>query len=194
MFSFGVTKRKCWYSWRADCKSDRTDKSDRTRKKMDFFPSLQDDVRVRLESDLVRLSSETSPRQVLKITEQTRTNYGFGTEKIALCHISHYWLWARYSRKWTKWTYWTKWTKWTFWTNTLAGWKKGIDLPPKHKSECVERGIVSSHLPPAEDVKKEERKVDDSMLTRYACYLFKKRFLSSFSLRISFLDFYIFGG
>ena len=152
MFSFGVTKKK-YSSRNEDCKSDRTEK------KNGFFPSLQDDVRVRLESDLVRLSSETSLTQVLKITEQTRTNYGFGTAKIALCHISHYWLWARYSRKWTKWTYWTKWTKWTFWTNTLAGWKKGIDLPPKHKSECVERGIVSSHLPPAEDVKKEERKV-----------------------------------
>ena len=159
MFSFGVTKKKCWYSFQSDYKSDRTENPTEQRKKMDFFPSLQDDVRVRLESDLVRLSSETSLTQVLKITEQTRTNYGFGTAKIALCHISHYWLWARYSRKWTKWTYWTKWTKWTFWTNTLAGWKKGIDLPPKHKSECVERGIVSSHLPPAEDVKKEERRL-----------------------------------
>ena len=37
--------------------------------------------------------------------------------------------------------------------------KKVIDLPPKHKSECVGRGIVSSHHPPAEDVKKEERRL-----------------------------------
>ena len=29
-----------------------------------------------------------------------------------------------------------------YWTNALAGWKKGIDLPPKHKSECVGRGML----------------------------------------------------
>ena len=84
------TEQKKYSSRNEDYKSDRTENSTEQRKKMDFFPSLQDDVRVRLESDLVRLSSETSPRQVLKITEQTRTNYGFGTEKIVLCHISHY--------------------------------------------------------------------------------------------------------
>ena len=67
-----------------------TEQTNPTEQKNGFFPSLQDDVRVRLESDLVRLSSETSLTQVLKITEQTRTNYGFGTAKIALCHISHY--------------------------------------------------------------------------------------------------------
>ena len=43
---------------------------------MDFFPSLQDDVRVRLESDLVRLSSETSPQNYGADSDELRLWYG----------------------------------------------------------------------------------------------------------------------
>ena len=90
---------------------------------------------------LLRPKSYSSLTQVLKIGEQTRTNYGFGTAKIALRHIpitDYEYVTAVIGQSGHKWTNMDKCGQsGLYWTNALAERRNDIVLPPKHKKPTL---------------------------------------------------------